>query len=421
MSEHDFRCACFVLVLVLACNATTCLYAAEPPRDIGVPQSCGVQLKTHNFAVDDLDRVHAAGFRVVRRGFYWNRIEKEKGVYDFSDYDYQMGHAKKLGLTVVGCLFGNNKLYEDDGQHNSEEFAEEYTALVKETASAMLKADPDCYVMAGSVSNYWEPSYEWTESCFKQGILKTGIRGWSVHPYGVKTPEEFAVGHRRMRELLEQYDAPDMPLLNTERGFAVKETYEGWSGGSKERARDFQAWNFVRQTMIDQLCGVRLTVWYQWDGEEFGLVDRGDTRPVYAACREMFEQLDGYRVVRRIDSDADLDYVLLFENEDGDRKLVAWTAPPPGGAPDEAKPHHAAIHTSESLAAVDPNGKPAENEAAVSPIRVTLTGAPQYVAVPDDVEFKRCLALGPVSVAQEASSPRTLEIPATAVDLKLCE
>ena len=52
---------------------------------------------------------------MVRRGFYWTSVEKEKGVYDFSDYNVQMGHAKKLGLTVVGCLFGNNKLYEDDG------------------------------------------------------------------------------------------------------------------------------------------------------------------------------------------------------------------------------------------------------------------------------------------------------------------
>lgn len=169
------------------------------------------------------------GFRAVRRGFYWTSVEKEKGVYDFSDYDVQMGHAKKLGLTVVGCLFGNNKLYEDDGlggiqtepgrkgfanfaaalaehykdhdvlrevwnepnvrsfsrkngQHNSKKFAEEYTALVKETASAMLAADPDCVVVAGSVSNYWGPSYEWTESCFKERILKTGNRCITTSP-----------------------------------------------------------------------------------------------------------------------------------------------------------------------------------------------------------------------------------------------
>ena len=93
------------------------------------------------------------------------------------------------------------------GTHNSEEFAAEYTALVQAVAPAMLKADPGCFVMAGSVSNYWEPSYAWTEHCFKKGILTSGIRGWSTHPYGVSTPEEFAVGHARMRELLKKYKA----------------------------------------------------------------------------------------------------------------------------------------------------------------------------------------------------------------------
>jgi len=206
-----------------------------------VPQSCGVQLKSHNFTSQTLAQAHQLGFRILRRGFYWSSVEKTKGKYDFSEYDPQIRKARGLGLTVVGVLFGNNELYEDDGEsgirteegrqgfansaaasaahyedqpvlwevwnepnvctfwrksgkHNSPEFAAEYADLVKAVAPAMVKANPDCFVMAGSVSNYWEPSCEWTESCFRQGILKTGIRGWSAHPYGVKTPEEFAIG-----------------------------------------------------------------------------------------------------------------------------------------------------------------------------------------------------------------------------------
>lgn len=144
-----------------------------------------------------------------------------------------MAHADKLSLTVVGVLFSNNKLHKvdpqggiqteagrqgfaafgaalakqyknqpviwevwnepntrgfwrKDGEHNSPEFAAEYTALVNTVAPAMIAADPDCFVVAGSISNYWDPSYRWTESCFKGGILNSGIKGWSVHPYGVK-------------------------------------------------------------------------------------------------------------------------------------------------------------------------------------------------------------------------------------------
>ena len=93
----------------------------------------------------------------------------------------------------------------------------------------------------------------------------------------------------------------------------------------------------MRQYLVDQLCGVPLTVWYEWDGAEFGLADKGDERPALKAFEVMAAQLGGYRFARRIESDSPRDYLLLFENEAGQRKLAAWTAPPPGGAPDEAK------------------------------------------------------------------------------------
>jgi len=459
------------LAFAVAFALASCVPAADPLPEPGIPQSCGVQLKTHNFTVEDLDHLRQLGFRVVRRGFYWSSIETEKSVYDFAEYDAQMEHAGKAGLTVVGCLFGNNELYEDDGQggiqteagrqgfakfaaalaerykdhdvlweiwnepnvrtfwrkdgqHNSDEFAEEYTALVKEVVPAMLNAAPDCFVMAGSVSNYWGPSYEWTESCFNKGILKTGIRGWSVHPYGVKTPEEFAIGHARTRALLEKYGAAELPMLNTERGFAVKETHEGWAGGSLQRAREFQAWHLVRQFLVDQLEGVRLTVWYEWDGEDFGIADDGRSRPAYHACRAMFEQLDGYHVVRRIASDSDLDYVLLFENKAGERKLAAWTAPPPGGAPDEAKTHDVAVHIIESFDGADLDGKSKKIDVSTAAIQLTLSGAPQYVVVPAEVRLGRCTALTPMTIVQRQAAPQVqqaVELPAGAVDLKLFE
>ncbi len=434
----------------------TSVKGGEIPK-AGFPQSCGIQLKSHNFTADTLNHVHKLGFRVVRRGFYWSTIEPEKGTYDFSNYDEQMKQASRLGLTVVGVLFGNNSLYEDDGKggiqteegrqgfarfaaalakhyknqnvlwevwnepnvrtfwrkdgkHNSNEFAAEYTALVKEVAPAMLKADPNCFVMAGSVSNYWEPSYQWTESCFKKGILKTGIRGWSVHPYGVKTPEEFAIGHARMRELLKEYGKPDFPILNTERGFAVKETAEGWSGGSIERAREFQAWHVVRQYLIDQLYGVTLTVWYEWDGEKFGISDEGGSRPAYKACQVMFKQLNGYQFVRRISSDSKHDYVLLFRNKSGQQKLVVWTAPPPGGTPDEAVSHQVALELVEgpSIEVTNLDGKAKKYPTG---LRLTLRGGPQYLAFPKDLRIGTCVTLAKTLLA----SPKALQ----PIDLQL--
>ena len=410
------------------------LHAAELPG-MTVPLSMGAQAKPDTTSTQSLQALNDLHFRHFRRGFYWNKIEPAKGQYEFAEYDRIIEDAQKLDLGVVACLFGGNTLYETDGlggiqteegrrgfaafaaalaqrykgkriyweiwnepnvrtfwrkdgKHNTDPFAQEYTDLVKAVAPAMIKADPDCFVVAGSVSNYWEPSYQWTEFCFKKGILKTGIRGWSVHPYGTKTPEEHVIGHTRTRELLKQYGAAaDFPILNTERGFAVKkpaDNDEGWSGGSEEKALEYQSWHFVRQYMVDLMAGVRLTMWYEWQGEKFGILEGGKERPVAGAVRVMVEQLQGYRFDQRIDLTSPQDYALRFVNDkSGGVKIVAWTAPPAKETPDMAQPHQVTIpvQATGSLPTVQIYGEKGAVEVNGGAISLTISGAPQYITV----------------------------------------
>jgi polysaccharide biosynthesis protein PslG len=469
--------SCSVACVVAAVSGlvVTTLTAGTLP-EMGVPHSVGVQLKNHNYERADLERVRELGARVIRKGLYWGAVEKEKGVYDFERYDRLMNDAEELGLTVVGCLYGNNKLYEDhgavairtkegregfagfaaamaerykgrnvlweiwnepnvrtfwrkDGTHNSDEFAGEYTDLVMAAVPAMLKADPDCFVMAGSVSNYWEPSYQWTEHCLRRGILSSGIRGWSVHPYGVRTPEEFAIGHSRTRELLTKYGAPaDFAMLNTERGFAAQAggldhtggQGEGWSGGAQHGALDYQAWHFVRQFMVDQMNDVKLTVWYEWAGAEgFNLFTGDPKHPAHHAATVMIEQLDGYRFVRRLEADSELDYVLLWQNQEGARKLVAWTAPPPGGTPDEAQPHLVTVELS-NQPGFDIVAVTGDRRQQAHTVLLSLSGAPQYVAIPGGVEVAR-VATAPVPRSTTADAPSGSEPIIGATDIGLFE
>lgn len=451
-------------MLTLALTLSTGIAATAQPIKFtpGVPQSVGVQLKTNNFSIDTIDQVHDMGFAFFRRGIYWNAVEKEKGVYTFDAYDKEFDHARKLGMTIIGCLFGDNKLYEDDGRggiqteegrqgfanfaaavakhysnhpiyfevwnepnvrtfwrkdgmHNSEPFAQEYTDLVNTVVPMMLKADPDVYVMAGSVSNYWEPSYQWTEFCFKKGILKSGIRAWSVHPYGVRTPEEYAIGHKITRDLLKQYGAPDMPMLNSERGFAVEKPksqleLEGWSGGKESQLRQYQAWHFVRQFMIDQLHSVQLTSWYEWDGDTFGIMTADKSRPIYTAAKVMISQLNGYHLDSRITTDNDRDYLLLWKNAQGKRQLVAWTSPTPGGAPDEALPHDVTIDTNQQATFIvtDIDGKATSH----NQLKLNLTGSPVYVALPDDIKLGKITTAKPQAITQgpRGDAPAGLEL-----------
>lgn len=466
------RCR-LVCAAAVTCSVATMACATNPIENPGIPQSCGMQLKNHNFTTKDLAQVHELGFGVVRKGMYWHTVEKTKGSYEFDEYDRFVDDAERLGLTVVACLFGENKIHEDDGEggiqteagrkgfanfaaamaerykgrnivweiwnepnvrtfwrksgmHNSEPFAEEYTLLVKETVAAMLKADPGCFVAAGAVSNYWQPSYEWTEYCFQKGILQSGIRGWSVHPYGVKTPEEYAIGHGRTRDLLRQYGAPDMPIINTERGYAVEQkenTAEGWSGGEEQRALEHQAWHFVRQVMADQMHDVRMTVWYEWDGGDswtgsaLALVTEQGPRPSGKAAKAMFEQLNGYRFVRRLNTNYPQDYALLFARDTGERKLVVWTAPEAGEAPEKAIPHDMQISTGGQggIAVVDLYGASVEPRAVGDGHSITVSGAPAYVAVPADSELTVRSVPPPKPQAIATPTP----VPASANDLAL--
>jgi hypothetical protein len=448
-------------------------YAQNVVLRTGFPESAGVQMKTHNFTVENLRKAREMGFTVVRRAFHWNGIEKQKGVYDFTNWDAPMAEAERLGITIIGCWFGNNTLHEDDGRggiqtdegrkafaafaaacaeryknqavlwevwnepnvrtfwrkdgmHNSEEFATEYTDLVKAIMPAVLAVDPDAFVMVGSVSNYWTPSYEWTESCFKQGILDTGVKAWSVHPYGVKTPEEFAVGHRVTRDLLRKYGHPDMPMLNTERGFAIQElkNNEGWSGGSLDHVMKYQAWHFVRQYMADQMSHVPITVWYEWDGGDpwtgsaFALFNADGERPILTAAKVLFEQLNGYEYVGRIDTGYALDYVVIYQNGAGERKLVAWTAPPAGEAPEAAFPHQVQLRlaSGSGVTATGVMGEAAAvTQAEQGVYLLNVSGAPQYVTIPSQVEVT-AKSVEPYRAPAPAAAP--IE---GATDLKLFE
>ena len=462
--------------------ATLCAGAYDLPP-CTVPMNLGVQMKTDTFNEATLREVRELGFRVVRRGLYWNVVEKEKGVYDFSSVDAQMKVCKELGLTVIVTLFSSNSLYEEprggvqteagckgfaafavaaakhfadqdvmfeiwnepnvrtfwrkDGTHNSPPFAKEYSDLVNTVVPEMVKAVPGVFVMAGSVSNYWEPSYQWTEECFKNGVLKSGIRAWSVHPYGVKTPEEFKVGHDRTKELLKKYGAPDMPLIDSERGFTnVKNGVndEGWSGGSSAKLMDYQAWHLVRQYLVDMIEGVRLTSWYEYKGSEgFSLYENGEPRPALEAFKVMVRELDGYSFKSLVKTDSPQDRLAIFANASGARKLVAWTSAKPGGSPDETMEHAVVVRTQDSASL---SGCGMLGDAAKVPqgIGLWLTGAPQYVAIPDGVELVESVRVGramfpavpggagatpKAAPAPKAGKPPKIEALAEAVDLKL--
>lgn len=394
--------------------------------DATLPQPFGVQLKGPNNSAENLDKIQSLGLKMVRRGFIWEAIEKTPGVYDFSIYDRLVKDCRERGLTIIACMAFSNKLYghvrEDKGregyakfaaalaehykgekilweiwnepntrtfwgkhgEHNSEPFADEYVALVKATVPAMKKADPNCTILGGAVSGLWSASYAWMDFCFQKGVLKSGIDVWSVHPYSTKNPEDYLEAYATMRASMAKNGGPaDIPVINSERGYPLGRA-EGAAGGDPALSREYQAWHLVRQYLVDQLCGIKATIWYEWSGGEgFSLYDPKEETPAFKACKVLTDQLKGYRFEKRIDLASPRDFVLRFVNPAGGVKIVAWTAPPAGESPDRTTNHSAkipvdargALETTQLYGAT--GSVPVQNGA----IELPLSGAPQYITV----------------------------------------
>jgi hypothetical protein len=406
-----------------------------PLPDGTIPSNLGVQLKDPDMNAEALDKVKAAGFTWVRRGFIWEGIEKEKGVYDFAKYDAFVALCKERNLGIIVPLAFGNKLYghpqkeparsayaawaaamaahfkdadilweiwnepntmtfwnrgrEKDAKKvagNSDLYAEEYTNLVKATIPAMKAANPNCFILAGSVSNMWTESYKWMGFCFAKGMLHEKWDAWSVHPYGLRAPEDYIEAYAITRKLMTDAGGQvDRPWINSERGFPVDKKKEGFAGGDENKLYDYQAWHLVRQYLIDLLEGVNLTIWYEWGGNEGFALHRasGEPTPALKAFKVLAAELSGYKLDKRLPTENPRDFVLRFTNRSGGVKLAAWAAAPPRESPDKTVDHAISIPVESAgpLALTQLLGEKGTVEAQGGSISVKLTGAPQYITV----------------------------------------
>lgn len=104
------------------------LHAGLPPifaavncssRNRIVPEGMGVNI--HFFDHEPgMDALKSLDMRWLRMDITWDRVEREKGVYDFSQVDKLMNDAKARGLRVLAIIDYANKLYEPEQKVISE-------------------------------------------------------------------------------------------------------------------------------------------------------------------------------------------------------------------------------------------------------------------------------------------------------------
>ena len=355
------------------------VHAAELP-ELVLPQGVGVNIHFVHGHGKDLDLIAAAGFKFVRMDFGWEGIERKKGEYDWSAYDQLTADLEKRGLRAVYIFDYSHRLYEETvtsrnpvthreerdvssprhpesiaafarwagaaathfkGRHIIWEIwnepniffwkprpnVKEYTALALATCQAVRAADPQA-TLVGPASS--EVPLEFLERFFASGVL-AHLDAVSVHPYRSprKPPETAVEDYQKLRRLIERHapaEKKQMPILSGEWGYSTN---------TRGVSLETQAAFIVRQQLANLLYGVPLSIWYDWknDGPDpaenehnFGTVQLDlQPKPAYTAVKTLTHELNGYRIVRRLDVGNEKDFVLLFTNKAGQRKLAAWT------------------------------------------------------------------------------------------------
>lgn len=344
---------------------------ADPIVSPVIPDGMGVNIHFTDPRPGEMKMLAEAGFKFIRMDFDWARIEKERGVYDFSPYERLLAALEPHEIRALFILDYANPLYDDNRSPDSDEgrkafarwaaagarhfkgrgilwemynepnFApfwrpkpdtEHYIKLALQVGKAIREAAPQEIYIGPATSGVDLP---FLEACFKAGLLEY----WdavSVHPYRQQDPEPAEEDYRNLRLLISKHapKSKTIPILSGEWGYSSV-----WSGMDEDR----QAKMLVRQWLVNLSNDVPLSIWYDWhdDGPDpkepehhFGTVrhayhqDRDpvyEPKPAYIAAKTLIEQLRGFQFNKRLAVLYDLEtYVLMFASQEK-IKLVAWT------------------------------------------------------------------------------------------------
>jgi hypothetical protein len=403
--------------------------AAELP-ELVLPEGVGVNIHFARGHGKDLDRIAAAGFKIVRMDFAWAATERKKGEYDWSAYDDLTVDLEQRGLRPWYILDYSNALYEDavtvpdpvthktrrdiaspqhpesvaafarwaaaaakhfQGRHVLWEIwnepnigfwkprpdAMQYATLCLAACKAIRAADPQATIVGPATS---EVPTAFLERLFVLGVL-ADLDAVSVHPYRPyrKPPETAAEDYRNLRRLIERH-APSgrkqLPILSGEWGYATD---------TRGVSPETQAAYLVRMQLANLLAGVPVSIWYDWkdDGPDpaerehnFGVVKQDlEPKPAYLAARTLTHALAGYRIARRLDTGDTQDFVLLLTNNTGQRKLAIWT---------KGKPHAVTLDGLEPLGKVTGTtitGEAFTPKVVDKKLVLDLTESPRYLVL----------------------------------------
>ncbi|WP_368926850.1 cellulase family glycosylhydrolase [Serratia marcescens] len=264
-----------------------------------------------------LELIKRYGFTSYRADFPWGGLEQQKGRYvitgNMQKADQAFNDAQaKFGLNGLLVLAYGNKLYDPSGYPTTPEaiqaFAnyaywtaskykgkikyyeiwnewtnataikpkprtppppEIFVALVKATAAAVRKADPNAIVITGTANPTGTRDPSWVDNIVKLGVLNY-VDGISIHPYSygndnyaIRAPEGNLDVVDKFEARLAKAAGKTVPIYITEIGVP---TYEGKGGLSKDVAAQY----VVKYTFLAKSRPFIKGIWW------YDLLDDGD-------------------------------------------------------------------------------------------------------------------------------------------------
>ena len=363
-----------LITIMGGCTADSdCKFGGTAATASASPQGLGVNIHFTDPQPGEVKMIADAGFSWVRMDFKWDITERERGRYDFADYDRLMKALDEYKIHALLILDYGNPLYDNGAPPRTAEtqqaFARwavaaakhfsnrgviweiynepnnsmfwlprpnvnEYVALALAVGRAFRSEAPNEKLIGPAVS---EIDFSFLEACFKAGLLDY----WSavsVHPYRQSDPETAALEYCRLRKLIQPYGARSssdgvIPIMSGEWGYS-----SAWRSMTEEK----QGALFAREMLTNLANGIPISIWYDWrdDGSDpsdsehhFGLVRNAyqagrdqvcEPKPAYRAAKTFSGYFDGYVFQQRLPVGRDDDYVLVFSKA-GDRRFAAWT------------------------------------------------------------------------------------------------
>lgn len=205
----------------------------------------------------EVDLMREAGIGGFRCDLDWNKIEPEKGKFNFDFWDGLVDIAQSGGVDILSIIPGGTPRFAHPFPHHADELAEssakivehfkgrityweivnepnhisfwgglepnavEYRELLKKVYPAVKKANPSAKVLYGGLAGV---PFDYMEETFKDGGANA-FDIMNIHPYnwlgvqeGVLIPKI-----KKTRAMMEKYGVGDKPIWITEFGYTSAE------------------------------------------------------------------------------------------------------------------------------------------------------------------------------------------------------